>query len=184
MVTTSQTQGSESDWIREVIDFANSGKLGPALSKVPDANSEALGQFRSDLREILEVVATDSELAPEARKYLVRHAVGVTIRVVGIDPKDRQTILHYRSETVAAIASFLTLVMYRERSSNQEFPGGLRQCSHCKKFFFPSDYQEPKGGRPRTKYCSGKCRDQANPVSARVAKSRREGPKPKAAKHK
>jgi hypothetical protein len=179
MVTESQQHGSESKWIREVIEFANSGKLGLALSNTPDANSAGPEQFRNDLRQVLEVIAADRDLPSESINYLVRHAVRVTIRVVGIDPKDRKTILRYGSQTIAAIASYLTLVMYRERLSNPVFPGGLHQCSHCKKFYFPSDYQEKKGGRPRAKFCGSKCRDEANPVSARVAKSRA-----KPAKHK
>jgi hypothetical protein len=174
---------SQALWIRALIEFVNTGKLTVGFSGEPEKvdlplpdispwrwvtvrssplpSSPEQENYRKELRAVLAQIVTGDALPSNVMRTLVEGAAQVTIRVLGIDIKDRTPKLSYHAKSVAAIGSYLALIIYKERQLDQGFPGDLRQCQFepCGRFFFRGDYEDPVGGRPRI-FCSKECMDE------------------------
>ena len=173
-------------WIREVTEFANSGLLSGAIAGVPDARSDH-SKFRDELQADLTKIAGGYPLAPEARLRLIHNAMGLQMRVVGMHKNDRSIVIEHSCERLAQIASYTVLMLYEQNLVNRDaFPGDLHKCKQCGKFFFTSDDERPKGGRPRTEFCSDECMNQRHSRSSvdRVRAYRERERLKAAAKHK
>lgn len=139
----------EAACIRDVVHFLNTEEQRGVLKGLPGRKGT-----QEELWHDFALIVRGDELPPERLKRLDKEAWAVSIRRARTDPDDRKPIWYFGCKTVEAIASFQALAIYQARLQ-RGFPGDLRRCKHCDKFFFSSDESE-QSGRPRTNFCSEK----------------------------
>ena len=190
MVTALQRQRYPRTWIRRVVEFANTGKLGPLVGVLrrgavaPDAVSAA--GLRARVVADLELIAAGAELSDSTVQRLLDGTDGLTITVAKFGKADRELVLLTTADRLEALTSYVTLLLYQARPDERQFPGDLRRCQleSCSRFFFARDQLEAHGGRPVTKFCSREhmLEHHAQSGAERTAKYRQR--KADAAKHK
>ncbi len=144
-----------------MLEFANEGSTRGKPVTHPAAQS-----FRKELRAALAKIAdgdylTEREIAGfEARVHRHLH-----LNPHHFDRKALAWLYEHKYESWYPIFSHDILVIYGKRHSNHlRFPGDLRRCQRCDRFYFVSLRREDERrdnpsstlGRP-SKYCSAKC---------------------------